>query len=88
MSRYHIDWAAIGNGTNVEGWFTAGDLQGHGTLEHVRARRFTIKLSPDASLRQALDAVITSRTAVAAVFDGDKYLGMVTVDAISREIVQ
>ncbi|MEA2001824.1 MAG: ABC transporter ATP-binding protein [Actinomycetota bacterium] len=88
MVRYNVDWAAIGDGTAVDGWFTAGDLQGHETLENVNTREFTIKLSPNDSLREALDAVITSQTAVAAVFDGDKYLGMATVDAISREIVQ
>ncbi|MCP4966657.1 MAG: ABC transporter ATP-binding protein [bacterium] len=88
MKRYDIGWAAIGEGTRVEGWFTAEDLVGHDTLERVSAREYQIKLRPDDSLREALDAVITSHTAVAAVFDGEKYLGMATVDEISREIVQ
>jgi osmoprotectant transport system ATP-binding protein len=88
MARYEIDWGAIGDGTAIEGWFKTKDLQGHDTLEHVRAREFQVKLSPTNSLREALDAIITSQTAVAAVFDGDRYLGMATVDEISREIVQ
>ncbi len=88
MARYGIEWAAIGDGTRVEGWFTAADLQGHDTLEHVKTQEFQIRLSPDASLREALDAVITSHTAVAAVFDEDRYLGMATVQEISREILQ
>lgn len=88
MARYGIGWAAIGDGTAVEGWFLAADMQGHQDLELVKAREFQIRLSPDDSLRQALDAVITSHTAVAAVFDGDRYVGMATVDEISREIVQ
>lgn len=88
MARYDIEWAAIGDGTRVEGWFMATDMDGHDTLERVNTREFQIKLNPDDSLREALDAVITSHTAVAAVFDGDRYLGMATVDEISREIVQ
>ena len=88
MGRYGIEWAAIGDGTRVEGWFKATDLQGHETLEQIEAREFQIRLSPDASLREALDAVITSHAAVAAVFDGDHYLGMATVQEISREILQ
>nr|MDJ0923621.1 hypothetical protein [Acidimicrobiia bacterium] len=88
MARYDIDWAAIGDGTAVEGWFMKTDVEGHDTLEHVNAREFQIKLGPQDSLREALDAVITSHTAVAAVFDEDRYLGMATVDEISREIVQ
>ena len=66
----------------------AADMDGHDTLERIEAREFQIKLKPDDSLREALDAVITSHTAVAAVFDGDRYLGMATVAEISREIVQ
>lgn len=87
MSRYDINWAAIGEGTTVAGWFTAEDLKGHDTLDQVAVRDYQIRLSPTDSLREALDAVITSHTAVAAVFDGEKYLGMATVDEISREIV-
>lgn len=88
MGRYGIDWAAIGEGTAVEGWFTLADLEDCETLERVTAREYQTKLRPDDSLREALDVVITSHTAVAAVFDGERYLGMATVDEISREIVQ
>ncbi len=88
MTRYGVDWAAIGEGDRLEGWFTADDLSGHETLAQVPTRDYQIRLSPSDSLRDALDAVITSHTAVAAVFDGDRYLGMATVDEISREIVQ
>ncbi|MDJ0954365.1 MAG: ABC transporter ATP-binding protein [Acidimicrobiia bacterium] len=88
MARYGIDWAAIGQGNELEGWFTADDLAGHDTLENINTRDYQVRLSPEDSLREALDAVITSHTAVAAVFDGNRYLGMATVDEISREIVQ
>ena len=88
MAKYGIDWGAIGHGTDVEGWFTTGDLEGHDSLRDIKAREFQIRLSPRNSLREALDAVITSHTAAAAVFDGDRYLGIATVDEISREIVQ
>jgi hypothetical protein len=40
------------------------------------------------SLREALDTVITSRTKVAPVFDGEAYAGMLTIEAISREIIE
>jgi osmoprotectant transport system ATP-binding protein len=88
MARHDVDWAAVGDGIRVEGWFTAADMDGHETLQRVKARDFQIRLQPEDSLREALDAIITSHTAVAAVFDGDHYLGMATVEEISREIVQ
>ena len=49
---------------------------------------FKTSLSVDASLKEALDAVVSSHTRVAAVFDGDRYLGMLTAERISEEIVQ
>ncbi len=47
-----------------------------------------MRLDTAESLRDALDTVITSHTRVAPVFDGDDYLGMVTVERISREVVE
>jgi predicted transcriptional regulator len=49
---------------------------------------FKTTLSVDGSLKEALDAVVSSRTRVAAVFDGDAYLGMLTAEQISEEVVQ
>ena len=67
------------------------DLVVTGALEPGESYTLTITdglpATDDASLREALDAVITSHTAVAAVFDGDRYLGMATVQEISREIL-
>jgi hypothetical protein len=51
-------------------------------------RRFRSWLTLDSSLRVALDAVVSSHTNVAAVFDGDRYLGMLTAERIGEEIVQ
>ena len=45
-----------------------------------------VRLRRDDTLRDALDTAITGHTRVAPVFDGDRYLGMLTMDAISREV--
>ena len=39
-------------------------------------------------LKDALDAVVSSHTSVAAIFDGEEFLGMVTADAIRDEILR
>jgi osmoprotectant transport system ATP-binding protein len=88
MTEYGFDWVAVGEAGRVDGWLTAADLGTGGRVGDLRLRRFRTRLSPADSLRTALDAIITSHTAAAAVFDGDRYLGMATVDEISREIVQ
>jgi CBS domain-containing protein len=50
-------------------------------------------LHPDATLKAALDGIVTSRTRVAVVVDGDgsdngdgHYLGMLTVDDLAEGI--
>jgi osmoprotectant transport system ATP-binding protein len=88
MRLYGIDWALIGDGDRIEGWFSRDDLDGHADLATVAVRAYRDRIGPESSLKEALDAVVSSHTAVAAVFDGDHYLGMATVDQISREIVQ
>jgi osmoprotectant transport system ATP-binding protein len=88
MDRYRIDWALIGEGDRIEGWFEDRDLAGHTDLRNVPVRRYRDRIGPEASLKEALDAVVSSHTAVAAVFDGDHYRGIATLDRISREIVQ
>lgn len=49
---------------------------------------FRTWLSPESTLKDALDAVVSSHTSVAAIFDDEKFLGMVTADAISDEILR
>jgi len=88
MDRYQVDWVAVGERDRVDGWLGVEDLPASGPVGARIPRPFRTRLSPSSSLKEALDAVITSRTAVAAVFDGERYLGMVTTEGISREIVQ
>jgi osmoprotectant transport system ATP-binding protein len=86
--RYGVDWVAVGSRTHVEGWLPLSHLEGLSEIPGKGLRHFRTRLSADGSLKEALDAVVSSRTRVAAVFDGDRYLGMLTADRISEEIVQ
>ena len=54
----------------------------------MKLEPFRTLLSPDSTLKDALDAVVSSHTSVAAVFDGGRFLGMVTAEAISAEILR
>ena len=87
MASYDVDWVAVVADGNLMGWFSQDDLDRAGSVADVRLRRFETYLDVTASLKEALDAVVSSHTSVAAVFDGDEYRGMVTIDAISREII-
>jgi osmoprotectant transport system ATP-binding protein len=86
--RYGIDWIAVGSRSHLHGWLPLDQLVGMDSVPSDGLMHFKTSLSADASLKEALDAVVSSRTRVAAVFDGDRYLGMLTADRISEEIVQ
>ena len=86
MALYGVDWIAVGSDGQLLGWVPAEELDSV-ALRDVELRPFETRLDVTDSLKEALDAVVSSRTSVAAVFQDDRYLGMLTVDAISREIV-
>jgi len=88
MDRYRVDWIGVGESGRLDGWVPAAELDGHSTLEGLPLRRFRARLGLDSSLLDALDTVVSSRTSVAAVYDGDRYLGMLTAATIGREIIQ
>ncbi len=88
MARYGIEWVAVGEGDRLDGWVPAAELADSDPVGGAALRRFQTRLSATSSLKEALDAVVSSHTSVAAVFDGDRYLGMLTADAISAEILR
>ncbi len=88
MARHGVDWIGVGDAGTLDGWLDAADLGGIGDLPLSAIRQFRSRLSLDASLLDALDVVVSSRTSVAAVFDGERYLGMLTAETIGREIIQ
>jgi osmoprotectant transport system ATP-binding protein len=87
MAAYDTDWFAVGEGTQLDGWAHAAELGPEG-VEGVTLEPFRTWLSPESTLKDALDAVVSSHTSVAAIFDDEKFLGMVTADAISDEILR
>jgi hypothetical protein len=87
MARHGVDWIGIGTAGILEGWIDAADLGDGGGLPLGAMRPFRSRLSLDASLLDALDVVVSSRTSVAAVFDDDRYVGMLTAETIGREII-
>lgn len=86
--RYGVDWVAVGSRNQLHGWIPLDKLEGMDSIPGDGLEYFKTTLSVDGSLKEALDAVVSSRTRVAAVFDGDAYLGMLTAEQISEEVVQ
>jgi osmoprotectant transport system ATP-binding protein len=86
MERHGVDWYAVRDGSRLLGWAPADDLGDDPAAAPLQT--FVARLDVTASLREALDTVITSHARLAAVYEGEAYLGMVTIDEISSEVVE
>jgi osmoprotectant transport system ATP-binding protein len=88
MANFGLDWVAVVDGGQLRGWVDENELAGHATVGEVSARPFSAYVTKESSLREALDSIVTSRTNVAVVLgEGQEYVGILTVERISREIV-
>jgi osmoprotectant transport system ATP-binding protein len=85
---YGVDWIGVGTGDRLFGWVPLEQLSGLDGIPGDGLRPFRTRLTTGATLKEALDAIVSSRATVAAVFDQDRYLGMLTADRISDEITQ
>ncbi len=85
--EYGTDWVAVGDDSLVEGWTRVAEIPAGGVAT-TDVQPFLTRLTRNASLKEALDAIVSSHTSVAAVFDEERLVGMVTAAAVSREIVQ
>ncbi|HEV3474222.1 MAG TPA: ABC transporter ATP-binding protein [Actinomycetota bacterium] len=88
MEKFGFDWVSVIEDGELLGWVGEEGLRGKTTVGEATARRFSAYVTANDSLRQALDSIVTSRTNVAVVAEhGQRYLGILTLERISREIV-
>jgi len=89
MERFGLDWATVvDEDGRLLGWVDRAALEGRSKVGEVAPRKFGAYVTSESSLREALDSIVTSRTNVAVVAgEGDRYLGILTVERISREIL-
>jgi osmoprotectant transport system ATP-binding protein len=88
MERFGTDWVAVVDDGKLQGWVDRAALDGGSRLAEASPRPFSAYVTEESSLREALDAIVTSRTNVAVVLgEGQEYLGVLTVERISKEIV-
>ncbi len=86
MKEHGVDWVGIGADEGLSGWVWGRDVTGR--AGDADPKPFSVRLTPDQSLRDALDSVVSSHTGVAVVFDGDAYLGMLSIEQISRHLIE
>ena len=80
-----LDWVGVTEDGRLVGWAPAADLDlaAAAPLTGVALREVVARLEPTASLRSALELILTARTSIALVADpGGAYLGAVTLETI------
>lgn len=88
MEREGTDWVGVVEGGRLRGWVDREAVVSRATVADGPLREFLVELQETDSLRQALDAVVTSHARMAVVVRGDVYLGMVDLDTIAEEIIE
>ena len=88
IERYGFGWTSVVEDGRLLGWVDDQALEGHRSVAEAEIRRFSAAVTAESSLREALDSIVSSRTNVAVVIEGDNdYVGILTVGRISKEIV-
>jgi len=83
-----FDWTSVVRDGELLGWVDLELLEGCARVGDAQPRPFSAYVTAGSSLRQALDSIVTSRTQVAVVAtEGQRYLGILTLERISKEIV-
>jgi osmoprotectant transport system ATP-binding protein len=81
-------WVSVVDDGVLKGWLDPATLEGVRTVAEAKARPFSAYVTGQSSLRQALDSIVSSRTQVAVVLgEGQRYLGILTLERLSKEIL-
>lgn len=88
MSRFNLDWVSVVRDGFLEGWVDESEVKNATTLLELEARPFSASVRMESSLRKALDSIVTTNTNVAVVLDEEgRYLGILTLEEISKQVV-
>ncbi len=88
MGEEGSDWIGVLDGTRLRGWVWGADLEPGRAIGDHTTHDFRVWIESDATLREALDAIVNTRNQVAVVYEDNRYLGMLFVDRISAELLR
>jgi CBS domain-containing protein len=87
MTHHSTSWVAVADGARLLGWVSASEIERASrgaTIGELPRSEFVARVSSDTPLREALDVIVTSRSRIAAVVDGDVFAGMITIDQLAE----
>ncbi len=85
MAATPAGWLGLVEDQRFTGWINTDDLAAAATLEELDPAPSRARIHPDSSLREALEIILTSRSAAAVVEDdAGHFRGLVELEAIRR----
>ena len=83
----NLGWANVVDEGMLRGWVDEASLTDRRRVADATIRPLSSTVAADDSLRQALNAIVTSETGVAVVVRSDgSYIGILTLERLSREL--
>jgi osmoprotectant transport system ATP-binding protein len=82
------DWLGLVEDDRFLGWVPGHSLTGEGVVTARCLEPPAAQVSPQSTLRAAMDRIMTARTAVAVVVDEGRFLGCVTLEDIRRALAE
>jgi osmoprotectant transport system ATP-binding protein len=87
MRAHDVSWVGLVDQERLLGWVDETEVDGS-PLSTLHPKPFAVSLSSKSSLREAVNAVVTSHARVAVVVDDGRYVGMVDLESIAEEITE
>jgi osmoprotectant transport system ATP-binding protein len=82
------EWIGVVENDAFTGWVPLTDLDGIDALSELNPSPPAAQVTPDSTLRNAMELIMTSRTSVAVVNDNGRFAGVVTLDSIRSKLAE
>jgi osmoprotectant transport system ATP-binding protein len=82
MADHRSDWVGLTEGEAFLGWISGDELGDGRALSDLPRFMPAAQVTPEQSLRAALEVIMTSRTSVAVINHGGRFRGVVTLEQI------
>ncbi|MDH3753164.1 MAG: betaine/proline/choline family ABC transporter ATP-binding protein [Acidimicrobiia bacterium] len=81
------DWVGLVREGSFAGWARSEDLRQGAAVADVPRSQPAAQVTPESTLRTAMELIMTSHTSVAVIDDGGRFGGVVTLDTIRASLV-
>lgn len=82
MQQHRTDWFGVTGHDRFLGWVPRSDLLGNASVKGLATEPPAAQVTPDSTLRDAMEIIMTSHTSHAVVDDGGSFGGVVTLELI------